>query len=208
MIDGAEIPLPGRYGPPAVPPPDPCPRPAPSPSPMPVPWPVPVPPPAPGPWLSVSGAGAVHGMPTRSRGSAATATTGATTGGSGSAFTGGGSITRMTGGGSTRGGGRRIGSGLRSALTPLSSAGGGGAGSLWPPPPPPPPGPGATRNTSRMSFLSGGVSASGFATPRVATNTSPASMAACSVPASANGSPGSRRMPAAGRKRVRSAAEA
>ena len=165
---GAVMPVPGRYGPPPVPPPEPGPMPAPSPSPSPVPWPVPVPPPAPGPWLSVSCGRrlrAIHGMPARSRGSAATVTTGATTGGSGSALTGGGSTGRTTGGGSTRGGGRLTGTGLRSFSTPLRSAGGGGAGSTWPPPPPPPPGPGATRNTSRISFLSSGVTAAGLRHP-------------------------------------------
>src|SRR2546430_16034781 len=52
------MPLPGRYGPPPMPPPEPSPMPEPSPLPSPVPVPVPAPPPLPGPRLSdCAGAG-------------------------------------------------------------------------------------------------------------------------------------------------------
>ncbi len=76
------MPLPGRNGPPPVPPPEPGPIPAPFPSPIPVPAPEPTPPSVPLPRLSAADVLSA-GSPARSRASAGTVATGATTGRSG-----------------------------------------------------------------------------------------------------------------------------
>ena len=182
------IPVPGRYGPPPVPPPEPGPMPAPSPSPIPVPWPRPGAAAGAGPvavgFLRRRLRAAIHGTPARSRGSAATGTTGATTGG-GSALTGGGStgfddrrrldarrrapdrdraphlLDALAFRGRRR---RRFACGRRHRRRR--------------------PVPGATRNTSRISFFSSGVtSACGLRHPQRRQQHEPGGHApACSVP--------------------------